>query len=43
MHFAKIVNAKVHEIENSGHINSESGFNEFPFIWELLDKINTIV
>ena len=43
MRFAKIVNAKVHEIENAGHLNSESGYNEFPFLWDLLDKINTIV
>lgn len=43
MNFAKLVNAKVHEIEGAGHINAESGYTEFPFIWELIDKINTIV
>ena len=43
MNFAKATNAKVHEIEGAGHLNSESGYSEFPFLWELLDKINTIV
>lgn len=43
MDFAKCVNAKVHEIEGAGHLDSEAGYNEFPFIWDLIDKINTIV
>ena len=43
LNFAKLANAKVHEIEGGGHLNGEAGYNEFPFLWELLDKINTIV
>ena len=42
-HFANVVSAKKHVLENSGHLDGESGFKEFPYLWELLDKINTIV
>ena len=41
--FAKTVGAKVHQIEGAGHLNSSAGYNEFPFLLELLDKIDTIV
>ena len=43
MNFAKLTSAKVHEIEGGGHLNGEAGYTEFPFLWDLLDKINTIV
>jgi len=43
MDFAKKTDAKVHEIEGAGHLTSQDGYAEFPFLWELLDKINTIV
>ena len=43
MDFAKKTDAKVHEIEGAGHLTSADGYSEFPFLWELLDKINTIV
>ena len=43
MNYAKAVGAKVHEIEGAGHFTSQDGYSEFPFLWELLDKINTIV
>lgn len=42
-HFADVVNAKKHMVENAGHFDEVAGFKEFPYLWELLDKINTIV
>ena len=41
--FAQTVGAKVHEVEGAGHFTSSDGYSEFPFLWDLLDKINTIV